>query len=36
MTGEDGEGGDVSAAEPEAGDEDDAGFDNDLPEREAA
>jgi ParB/RepB/Spo0J family partition protein len=36
VTNDDGEGGDGSAAAPEAGDEEDAGSDNDLPEREAA
>ena len=37
VTGEDGEGGEDDGTEPEAGDEDDAGFDNDDPaEREAA
>ena len=36
VTSDDGEGDDFSAAAPESGDEEDAGSDNDLPEREAA
>jgi ParB family transcriptional regulator, chromosome partitioning protein len=36
VTSDDGEGDDFSAAAPESADEEDAGSDNDLPEREAA